>query len=226
MIKLSINFSLLIDKENKMSKSKKSTTVSRTNINGSPKLTTVTDKYGNQTTNYNMSEWEKLAYDYAEKEFANNLKNINVFSKDTLESLNNQIEAYKQSGIKKIEEIYTPMLKDLQNNIAQRFGNLDNSIFLDKLSEIEGKRADSISALTQDITAKENELVSDELAKRYNYLSFLNGYQNQVLSNALGSSANSTKIAQNTTATNNSTSNLTEHLNNVILQTLTSALKL
>ncbi len=226
MIELSINFSLLIDKENKMSKSKKSTTVSRTNINGSPKLTTVTDKYGNQTTNYNMSEWEKLAYDYAEKEFANNLKNINVFSKDTLESLNNQIEAYKQSGIKKIEEIYTPMLKDLQNNIAQRFGNLDNSIFLDKLSEIEGKRADSISALTQDITAKENELVSDELAKRYNYLSFLNGYQNQVLSNALGSSANSTKIAQNTTATNNSTSNLTEHLNNVILQTLTSALKL
>ena len=209
-----------------MSKSKKSTTVSRTNINGSPKLTTVTDKYGNQTTNYNMSEWEKLAYDYAEKEFANNLKNINVFSEDTLESLNNQIEAYKQSGIKKIEEIYTPMLKDLQNDIAQRFGNLDNSIFLDKLSEIEGKRADSISALSQDITAKENELVSDELAKRYNYLSFLNGYQNQVLSNALGSSANSTKIAQNTTATNNSTSNLTEHLNNVILQTLTSALKL
>ncbi len=209
-----------------MSKSKKSTTVATTSINGVPKLTTVTDKHGNQTTKYNMSEWEKLAYDYAEKEFAENLKNINVFSEDTLKALNNQINAYKEGGIKKIDEIYSPMLKNLQNDIAQRFGNLDNSIFLDKLSEIEDKRAESVSALSQDIVAKENELIGDELAKRYNYLNFLNGYQNQVLSTALGSSANSSKIAQNITTTNNSSNNLTEHLNNVILQTLTSALKL
>ncbi|MBQ3101532.1 hypothetical protein IJC60_00855 [bacterium] len=209
-----------------MSKSKKSTTVATTSINGVPKLTTVTDKHGNQTTKYNMSEWEKLAYDYAEKEFAKNLKNINVFSEDTLKALNNQINAYKESGIKKIDEIYSPMLKNLQNDIAQRFGNLDNSIFLDKLSEIEDKRAESVSALSQDIVAKENELIGDELAKRYNYLNFLNGYQNQVLSTALGSSASSSKIAQNITTTNNSSNNLTEHLNNVILQTLTSALKL
>ena len=209
-----------------MSKSKKSTTVATTNINGLPKLTTVTDKHGNQTTNYNMSEWEKLAFDYAEKEFAENLKNINVFSKDTIDSLNKQINAYKQSGIKKIDEIYSPMLKDLQNNIASRFGNLDNSIFLDKLSEIEDKRANSVSALSQDITAKESELITDELAKRYNYLNFLNGYQNQVLSTALGSSANSSKNSEYLYSNNNSSDNLTRHLNNVILQTLTSALKL
>lgn len=173
-----------------------------------------------------MSEWEKLAFDYAEKEFAENLKNINVFSKDTIDSLNKQINAYKQSGIKKIDEIYSPMLKDLQNNIASRFGNLDNSIFLDKLSEIEDKRANSVSALSQDITAKESELITDELAKRYNYLNFLNGYQNQVLSTALGSSANSSKNSEYLYSNNNSSDNLTRHLNNVILQTLTSALKL
>lgn len=210
-----------------MSKSKKSTTTATTNINGSPKVTTVIDKHGNQTTNYNMSEWEKLAYDYAEKEFAENLKNINVFSEDTIKSLNNQINAYKESGIKKIEEIYSPMLKDLQNDIAQRFGNLDNSIFLDKLSEIEDKRATSVAALSQDITAKENELISDELTNRYNYLSFLNGYQNQVLSTALGSTSNSSKLAQSAaSSSSNSTSNLSENLNNIMLQTLTSALKL
>lgn len=210
-----------------MSKSKKSTTAATTNINGSPKVTTVIDKRGNQTTNYNMSEWEKLAYDYAEKEFAENLKNINVFSEDTIKSLNNQINAYKESGIKKIDEIYSPMLKDLQNDIAQRFGNLDNSIFLDKLSEIEDKRATSVAALSQDITAKENELISDELTNRYNYLSFLNSYQNQVLSTALGSSSNSSQIAQNAASSSSkSTSNLTENLNNIMLQTLTSALKL
>lgn len=208
-----------------MSKTKKSTTVATTNINGSPKLTTVTDKHGNQTTNYNMSEWEKLAYDYAEKEFAENLKNINVFSQETIDSLNKQIDAYKQNGIKKIDEIYSPMLKNLQNDVASRFGNLDNSIFLDKLSEIEEKRADSVSALTQDITAKESELISDELMKRYNYLNFLNGYQNQVLTTALGNSSNSSKTGQYLSSSSSS-DNLTEQLNNVILQTLTSALKL
>ena len=208
-----------------MSKTKKSTTVATTNINGSPKLTTVTDKHGNQTTNYNMSEWEKLAYDYAEKEFAENLKNINVFSQETIDGLNKQIDAYKQSGIKKIDEIYSPMLKNLQNDIASRFGNLDNSIFLDKLSEIEEKRGDSVSALSQDITAKENELVSDELMKRYNYLNFLNGYQNQVLTTALGNSNASSKTGQYLNSSSSS-DNLTEQLNNVILQTLTSALKL
>ena len=154
------------------------------------------------------------------------MKNINVFSEDTLKSLSNQINAYKQSGVKKIDEIYSPMLKNLQNDVAQRFGNLDNSIFLDKLSEIEDKRADSVSALAQDITAKENELISDELAKRYNYLNFLNGYQNQILTTALGGTANSSKIAQNITTSSNSESNLTEQLNNVILQALTTALKL
>ncbi len=210
-----------------MSKTKKSTTVATTNINGKPKLTTVTDKHGNQTTNYNMSEWEKLAYDYAEKEFAENLKNINVFSEDTIKSLSNQINAYKESGIKKINDVYSPMLKDLQNDVAQRFGNLDNSIFLDKLSKIEDKRADSVAALSEDLTAKESELVSGELANRYNYLNFLNSYQNQVLSTALGSSATSSKNAQTAaSSSSSSTSNLTENLNNVILQTLTSALKL
>ncbi len=209
-----------------MSKSKKSTTVATTNINNVPKLTTVTDKHGNQTTNYNMSEWEKLAYDYAESEFAKNLKNINVFSEDTIKSLNKQIEAYKQNGVKKIDEIYSPMLKNLQNNIANRFGNLDNSIFLDKLSEIEGKRAESVSALSQDLTAKENSLVSDELTKRYNYLNFLNSYQNQVLSTALGTSANSSKIAQGIMPSESSNSNLSENLNAVILQALTTALTL
>ena len=61
--------------------------------------------------------------------------------------------------------------------------------------------------------------------KRYNYLNFLNGYQNQVLTTALGNSSNSSKTGQYLSSSSSS-DNLTEQLNNVILQTLTSALKL
>ena len=118
-----------------MSKTSKNRgTVSTVKVNGVPKLTTYVDKYGSSSSNYTMSPWEKLAFEYAEKEFAQNLENINVFSEETLKSLSNQVDAYTKSGIKKIDEVYAPMIKNLQNDVASRFGNLDNSIFLDKLS--------------------------------------------------------------------------------------------
>ena len=48
--------------------------------------------------------------------------------------------------------------------------------------------------MAQNIVAKQNELINDELQNRYNYLNFMNAYQNQVMNNALNFSnlANST----------------------------------
>ena len=200
-----------------MSKTNKSHATKNTiSLNGVPKLTTYVNEYGSSSSNYTMSPWEKLAYEYAEKEFAQNLENINVFSEETLKSLSNQIDAYTKSGIKKIDEVYAPMIKSLQNDIASRFGNLDNSIFLDKLSSIEDKRANSVAALSEDIQAKESDLIGEELEKRYNYLSFLNNYQNQILQNALGNSTKSTSNALSGQSKNQSSyENLTEDLESV-----------
>lgn len=208
-----------------MSKTSKNRgTVSTVKVNGVPKLTTYVDKYGSSSSNYTMSPWEKLAFEYAEKEFAQNLENINVFSEETLKSLSNQVDAYTKSGIKKIDEVYAPMIKNLQNDVASRFGNLDNSIFLDKLSSIENKRANSVAALSEDIKAKESDLIGDELEKRYNYLSFLNNYQNQILQNALGSSTKNLSNALSGQSKNKSSyENLTEDLENVA-KTVLSAL--
>ena len=77
------------------------------------------------------------------------------------------------------------MLNNLKSDIASRFGNYDNSAFLDKLDSIESKRADSMSGLAQDILAKGDELKKNELADRYTYLGFLQDIQSQVDSNIL-----------------------------------------
>lgn len=153
-------------------------------INGQTKATT--SKYGdNVVTNYLMSDDEKRAYDYAQKSFADNLSSLNVFDADTRKNINQQLEAYAQKGTKAINDIYTPMIEDTKNDIAKRFGNLDNSSFLNSLNTIESNRADAISSLGQDLVIMQNDLVNDELSRRYNYMSFLDDYVNGINSTAM-----------------------------------------
>ncbi len=178
-----------------MFKKGSSSSTSSVKINGQTKAKTTTYSNGSSTSNYYMSRAEQDAYNYAQEQFAKGLKDINVFSPQILQELSDQVEAYKNSGIKQINEIYSPMLGKLQNNIASRFGNLDNSIFLDKLNQIEGKRAESVSALAQDITNRAQELKQNEIGGRYDYLNFLNDYQNQIYQNALNGANTGTNMA-------------------------------
>ncbi len=153
-------------------------------INGQNKATT--SKNGNTvTTNYNMSEDERRAYEYAQKSFADSLSKVNVFDEDTKKNLQSQLEAYTLNGQKIINNIYEPMLDDLKTDVASRFGNFDNSVFMDNLNSIEENRAESINNLAQDVMAKRDELISNELAQRYTYLGFLQDIQNQMNSNIL-----------------------------------------
>ncbi len=134
---------------------------------------------------YNMDDSEEKAYNYAGEQFALNLPELNVFDADTQRKFDNQVQSYINQGVDDINDIYTPMLEDLQNDIASRFGNLDNSIFMDNLEKIENSRADAVSALSQDVQTYRQDLINNELANRYEYLNYLNNYRQQLLSNAL-----------------------------------------
>lgn len=147
-------------------------------VNGTPKVSTYKRK-NNVYTTYNMSDAEKKAYDYAQNTFANNLKNLNVLDKNTQKNIDKEINAYTANGQKIINNMYTPMINNLKNDIASRFGNFDNSIFMDNLKSIETNRADAVSSLAQDVLAKRSELVNNEMAQRYTYMSFLQDIQNQ-----------------------------------------------
>lgn len=153
-------------------------------INGQTKATTSKDG-DNVYTNYYMSGDEKRAYDYAQKSFADNIANINISDDDTKKSIRNKLNIYAQKGTKAINDIYTPMIEETKTDAARRFGNLDNSSFLNSLNSIEENRSDAISSLGQDLVLMENDLTNDELSKRYNYLSFLDGYINNINGNAM-----------------------------------------
>lgn len=152
------------------------------------------------TSSYDMSDSESAIYNYALNTLANILPGINTFDTNTLSSMQSQIDAYKDSGIKEINEIYNPMIRNLENDIVSRFGNLDNSIFADNLNGIESKRADAVSSFAQNILSRQNELESDELTKRYALAEFLTGMVNNTYKNALN--AINTALGSSSSANN------------------------
>lgn len=171
-------------------------------INNQP-LATADLVNGVLSSNYNMSDAEKSIYEYSQNTLASILPQLNVFSPATTNSLQSQVNAYKTKGEDTINGIYTPMIKNLENDIASRFGNFDNSIFMDNLSNIESKRSDAISAFAQDVLAKQSELEQEELNKRYTYADFLNGMQNQTLQNALNAISTALGSSSNANSYNN-----------------------
>ena len=99
--------------------------------------------------------------------------------------MQSQVDAYTNKGLDIINDTYTPMINDLKNDIASRFGNFDNSVFMDNLNSIESSRADAMNSLAQDVMTQQSNLINDELSRRYNYLNLLSGTQNQMINNIL-----------------------------------------
>lgn len=182
-------------------------------LNGEKKATT--RKIGSTVYgNYEMNEYEKALYDYAQKTLAEIVPNVNTFSGDTLNNIQEQLNAYQNQGMQSINNIYTPLLNNLKNDIASRFGNFDNSMFLNNLNNIENVRSNAIAQLAENLLAKRNEIVNSELANRYNFINLLNNLQNQGNSNALNtlsaalSLANSVKGMSTNSSSQNSALNL------------------
>lgn len=152
------------------------------------------------TSNYDMSGDEASVYNYALKTLANILPQLNTFDTNTQSSIKSEVDAYKNSGIQTINDLYNSSLNDLENNIVSRFGNLDNSLFADNLDDIESKRADSVSSFAQDVLAKQSNLASDELTKRYALVELLSGLSGDIYNNALnavGTALGSSSSANN-----------------------------
>lgn len=157
-------------------------------INGKTRATT--KKVGDTVnSNFNMNKNEKAVYDYAQQTLADILPQINTFSPETLSNIQSQLNAYQKQGEQSINNIYTPLLNNLKNDMASRFGNIDNSMFLDKLSGIENSRTDAIAQLAESLMSKRNELVNNELSNRFNLINLLNTLQNQYNNTAMNSIA-------------------------------------
>jgi len=152
-------------------------------VNGKTVATTKKDSKNNVIdSSYNMSGLEKNIYDTVQGGMYSKLNNLFSVSDEKRKEWSNQLNALKNQGIKEINNIYKPMETDLKNDIASRFGNLDNSIFLDRLDDITDKRAQAVSDLSENLLATQNQLYNEELANQINLISFLSNL-NSVMNN-------------------------------------------
>lgn len=170
-------------------------------INGVTKETTKRSG-GTIKGNYNMNKYERALYDYAQKTLAEIVPNINTFSDNTMNNIQAQLNAYQNQGEQNINSMYAPLLYNLKNDIASRFGNLDNSMFLDNLNKIEYSRGNAIAQLAENILAKRNELINDELSNRYNLINLLSSIQGQSNSTAMSAITAALNLANSLKATN------------------------
>ena len=144
-------------------------------------------KNGNSIdSNYYMSDTEKKTYDAVQNGIYNSLENLFDISDNQRTQWQDQLNAMRTQGIQNINDIYTPIEKNLRNNIASRFGNLDNSAFLDKLDTITDKKAKSIADLSNNLSLAQNNLYTQELNNRINTISFLQNLNSSINSNMLG----------------------------------------
>lgn len=174
-------------------------------LNGEKKATTK-KRGGTIYGNYEMNEYEKALYDYAQKTLSEIVPNVNTFSADTLNNIQQQLNAYQNQGMQSINDLYAPLLNNLKNDIISRFGNLDNSMFLNNLNSIENVRSNAMAQLAENLLAKRSELVNNELANRYNFINLLNNLQNQSNSNALNTLSAALSLANSVKGTTNSSS--------------------
>lgn len=142
-------------------------------INGREYASAIKDKNDIIRSTYNMPEEDKTLYKNVRTNLNKAVKNLYNFSDATKQQWQQQLDAYKRSGIAQINSIYEPMQKELKNDIAGRFGNLDNSVFLDKLANITNNKALAVSSLADSLVVKQKELYNDELKNRMNYVSLL-----------------------------------------------------
>ncbi len=154
------------------------------NINGTNVART--SKSGNTiSSDYNMNDTQKNIYDSVLDNMAGVLSNLFEISAPQRTEWNNQLSAMKNIGIQNINDIYTPIQNSLRNDIASRFGNLDNSIFLDKLNAITSNKSKAIADLSNNLALAQNDLYTQEIKNRMNLLTLLDGLNNSINNNIL-----------------------------------------
>ena len=169
-------------------------------VNGKTVASTTKDKNHNVvSSNYNMTDNEKKIYDSIQSNLYSSLSSLFDITDANKKEWNNQLNAMKNQGIQQINDIYTPLETNLKNDIANRFGNLDNSVFMDNLNEITDKKSQAISALSNTLLAAQGDLYSNELNNRINSISFLNNLNSAMNNNIL----NFTNAAMNNSTSGN-----------------------
>jgi len=154
-------------------------------LNGNT-IASVVKKDGNTiSSSYNMGKTEKDIYNKVQSGLSNSLSGLFEISDEKTNQWNKQLDAYRKTGLEEINQTYTPMETSLKNDIASRFGNFDNSIFMENLNTITDKKAKAYADLSDNLLKREDELYTQEITNRIGYISLLTGLNETINANIL-----------------------------------------
>lgn len=153
-------------------------------VNGKTKA--YTQRIGNDVVSkYYMSDAEQKIQDSILDNMDSSLENLFNITSPQRHEWQNTLDAMKREGISNINDIYTPMENNLKNDIAMRFGNLDNSTFLNNLKKITDNKSKAVAQLGNDLALMQDDLYTNELQNRINTLNFLDGFNTSFNNNML-----------------------------------------
>lgn len=153
-------------------------------INGN-NIATVRKEGDNFVSDYNMSKIEKKIFDSVQSGLSDALENLFTVSDPQRQEWQKQLNTMQDTGLQNLNSIYGALQNSLKNDIASRFGNLDNSIFMDKLSSITDNKSKAVADLVNNLTLASNNLYNQEIQRRINTISLLNGLNNSINNNIL-----------------------------------------
>lgn len=136
-------------------------------------------------SNFNMNPTQKKIFDSVQANMANVLGDLFTISEPQRQQWQNQLNTLQKTGLQNINDIYTPIQNNLKNDIAARFGNLDNSIFMNNLSSITNDKSKAVANLANSLVLAQNDLYNQEIQNRMNILNLLNGLNNSINGNIL-----------------------------------------
>lgn len=136
-------------------------------------------------SDFTMSDTQKKIYDSIQNNMSDVLGNLFTISDPQRKQWQNTLDTMQKVGMQNINDIYTPIQTNLRNDIASRFGNLDNSIFLDNLNTVMNNKSKAIADLSNSLMLVQNDLYNQEIQNRMNMLSLLDGLNNSINGNIL-----------------------------------------
>ena len=154
------------------------------NINGQ-NIAKTSRSNNSVNSDFTMSDTQKRIYDSVQNNMADVLGNLFTISDPQRKEWQSTLDAMQNVGMQNINDIYTPIQTNLRNDIASRFGNLDNSIFLDNLNAITNNKSKAIADLSNSLMLAQNDLYNREIQNRMNMLGLLDGLNNSMNGNIL-----------------------------------------
>jgi len=81
-------------------------------------------------------------------------------------------------------ELYEPIRRSTRNDFFNRMGTLDSTAYLDRTNEMDRTENKALSEIAMDSVSQEESLKNAELARRYQYLNYLQGSNSAMDQNA------------------------------------------